>query len=99
MIFMGCYVTLGDTIRLNAYFKTFADIGADPATTILTIFDEEKNTLLSASTLTNVTNGSTDGEFYYDYTTVNEGVFFYEFKGTLEGHTISDKGTFYVTWG
>jgi hypothetical protein len=92
------YVTQGDTIRLNSAFETFAGVGSDPTTVTLDIYDELRNNLLSASTTTGVTNGSTDGAFYYDYTTVNAGVHFYEFEGALEGHTISDKGTFYVTW-
>ena len=92
------YVTSGDTIRLNAMFETFAGVGADPTTVTLTIFDGLKNTLVSATTTSNIDNGSTDGAFYYDYETVNEGIHFYEFEGTLESHTITDKGTFYVTW-
>jgi hypothetical protein len=93
------YVTQGDTIRLNAAFETFAGTGSDPTTVTLSIYDEQKNVLFSGGTSAGgIENGSTDGTFTYDYPTVNEGVHFYEFEGTLEGHTISDKGTFYVTW-
>jgi hypothetical protein len=93
------YVTQGDTIRLNAYFETFDELGSDPMSTTLYIYDGDHNILVTATTSTGVTNGSTDGEFYYDYTTINAGTHFYEFRGTLEGYTISDKGAFYVTWG
>jgi hypothetical protein len=93
------YATVGDTIRLNADFTTFAGVGADPTTVTLNVYDELKNVVLSAGTSAGgIENGSTDGIFHYDYLTVNEGVHFYEFEGTLETHTISDKGTFYVTW-
>ena len=92
------HVTQGDTIRLNASFETFAGVGSDPLTTTLYVYDEQRNTLTSATTTGGVTNGSTNGQFYYDYTTVNAGVHFYEFIGSLSGKTISDKGTFYVTW-
>jgi hypothetical protein len=92
------YVTQGDTIRLNSAFESFSDVGSDPDTVTLTIYDGQRNTLVSATTTSNVTNGSTDGAYYYDYTTVNEGVHFYEFEGLLDSYTISDKGTFYVTW-
>jgi len=92
------YVTKGDTIRLNAAFETFAGVGTDPTTTTLYIYDGDHNTLISATTTSAVTNGSTDGAFYYDYTSVNIGVHFYEFIGTLEGNKISDRGAFYVVW-
>ena len=92
------YVTLGDTIRLNGAFEAFDGTGTDPTTVTLKVYDHMKNTLVSATTTSDVTNGSTDGAFYYDYKPLIEGTHFYEFEGTLEGHTISDKGTFYVTW-
>ena len=96
---IGLYVTQGDTIRLNAAFKTFAGVGTDPTIVTLTVSDEQRNTLFSGGTSAGgIENGSAAGAFIYDYTTINEGVHFYEFEGTLEGHTISDKGTFYVTW-
>jgi hypothetical protein len=95
---MGCYVVLGDTIRLNAYFETFAGLQSDPLATTLYVYDEHRNTLVSATTTAGLTNGSTTGEYYYDYTTVVVGAHFYEFRGTLESKTISDRGTFYVTW-
>jgi hypothetical protein len=87
-------------IRLNSQFKTYAGIGSDPTAVTLTIYDEGKNILFSGGTSAGgVENGSTDGAFIYDYTTVIEGVHHYEFEGTLETHTITDKGTFYVVWG
>jgi len=92
------YVTVRDTIRLNAAFEDFSGIGADPLTTTLYIYDEGRNTLISGTTTGGVTNGSTTGKFYYDYTTVNEGLHFYEFIGSVSGKNISDRGTFYVTW-
>jgi len=91
-------VTVGDTIRLNAAFETFAGVKADPVTTTLYIYDTNHNTLTSATTTSSVTNGSTTGAFYYDYTTINEGVHFYEFIGSVDSKNISDRGTFYVTW-
>jgi hypothetical protein len=92
------YTVIGDTIRLNAAFENFSSVAADPTIVTLTIYDECKNTLTSATTTSSVSTGSATGAFYYDYTTTNEGVHFYEFEGTLEGYTITDKGTFYVTW-
>ena len=95
---MGCYSVLGDTIRLNGYFETFAGAPTDPMSTTIYIYDEHRNTLVSATTTASLMNGSTTGEYYYDYTTVVTGVHFYEFRGTLESKNISDRGTFYVTW-
>jgi len=92
------HVTKGDTIRLNAAFHTFAGVGTDPTTCTLYVYDGDHNTLISATTTSSVMNGSTTGEYYYDYTTLNVGVHFYEFRGSLESYTISDRGTFYVTW-
>jgi hypothetical protein len=93
------YATVGDTIRLNAAFKAFDGTGTDPTTVTLTVYDELRNIILTAGTSAGgVENGSTDGAYLYDYLTLNEGVHFYEFEGTLETHTISDKGTFYVTF-
>ncbi len=93
------HVTLGDTIRLNAAFETFAGAGADPTTVTVTIYDEGRYVLFTGGTSAGgVENGSAVGEYTYDYTTVSEGVHIFEFEGTLEGHTISDKGAFYVTF-
>ena len=95
-------VTAGDTIRLDAHFETFGGVAANPTTVTLKIYDQLKNVLLTATSSTDAYGpGIVDdavGSWYYDYTTINEGVHFYEFYGLEEGYMISDKGTFYVTW-
>lgn len=96
------YTVKGDTIRLNTLFKTFAGVGTDSTSVTITIYDESKNVLEYATTSSNagkeINNGSTSGAFYYDYLTVNSGVHFFKYTGTLETKTIVDNGTFYVVW-
>jgi hypothetical protein len=91
------YTVSGDTIRLNANFVTFAGVAANPDVLTLNIYDELRNVVASATSTSGITDDAV-GSWYYDYTTVNEGVHFYEFIGTLEGYSISNTGTFYVTW-
>lgn len=93
------YVVKGDTIRLNTVFKTFAGVATDSTSVSLTVYDDHRNTLISPGTsVGGVANGTASGAFYYDYTPPNVGLYFYEFKGTLESNIIADKGTFYVVW-
>jgi len=96
------YTVQGDTIRLNAAFTNFSGTGAATTSVTITIYDEQRNVLEYATTSSNagkeINDGSTTGAHYYDYTTVNAGVHFFEYEGTLESKTITDKGTFYVTW-
>lgn len=91
------YVIQGDTIRLNGYFEEFDGTPKNPAATFLKVYDNMGVELVSASTVTGVTD-SAIGTWYYDYTTVNIGAHFYEFHGKLSGYEIIDRGTFYVVW-
>jgi hypothetical protein len=83
----------GDTIRLKATFYTFAGVLSNPTTVTCKVYNTNKNIM---ATLTPVY--SSVGVYYADYTTAIEGMFTYEFSGTLEGSTILSRGSFTVSW-
>lgn len=83
----------GDTIRLQATFKTWAgtlsDLTAAPS---VKIYDAVK---VQQGTTATATKSST-GVYYYEYTASTAGQFTYEFSGTLEGKAVLRRGSFTV---
>ena len=74
-------ILIGDTIRLNASFYTFAGALADPDVVTVKIYSYIGKNVLATGTATK----SSTGVYYYDYTVPDEkGDLVYEFSGTLE---------------
>jgi len=83
----------GDTIRLKASFYTFAGVLADPSAVTYTVYDSDRDVVVTGT----ATKEST-GVFYYDYTTTDVGDYTFEFSGTLETKTILSRDEFSVAW-
>ena len=84
----------GDTIRLKAIFYTCDGELANPTGVMLKIYDENRRVVTQVSG--DSIQHPSAGEYYYDYTTDDEGEFVYEFSGIGEGTTILRRGIFVV---
>ena len=87
---------VGDTIRLNASFYTFAGALADPSSVKITIYDGMRDKLIDAESATK----ETVGVYYYDYLVPVSAPepLYYEFSGTLEGSTALGRSVLEGLW-
>jgi len=83
----------GDTIRLKASFYTFAGALANPESVTCKVYNNSRNLMATPTAVY-----SSTGIYYADYTTAIEGMFTYEFTGTLEGSSILSRDGFVVGW-
>lgn len=88
----------GDTVRLTATFKNFADALTDPTAITVKFYDQSKAQIGATITDGDIVKDST-GVYHYDYT-IPDGYkkIYYEFCGTIDGKPSVERDIIQVTF-
>lgn len=90
--------TSGDTVRLTATFKNFADALTDPTEITVKFYDQSKVQIGSTVTL-DASNKDSTGVYHYDYI-VPSGYkkIYYEFCGIIDDYPSVERDIIQVTF-
>lgn len=88
-------ILIGDTIRLDVSFYSFAGVLADPDSVTVKIYAHIGQQVLTTATASK----SATGVYYYYYTVpVENGKLVYEFSGTMDGTATLIRGIIEPLW-